>query len=177
MVVLLLCGGNLVVIVLNGCMWKYFVMDIVVEILKSPEVVLLLVARWEDTGKLNRSEPEQQQRTETVWQGVARLRQPPMADHNINMWHSNHCHCGKHYLASLSWPMSPTYCQYLAYIWSPWPLWVGWLPFAIRLDTRQLLFIYIASVGHPTSRPGWVIWIDFCVKLYHSVLPSMFWMV
>ena len=45
MVVLLLCGGNLVVIVLNGCMWKYFVMDIVVEIFKAPEVVLLLVAR------------------------------------------------------------------------------------------------------------------------------------
>jgi len=38
-------GGNLVVIVLNGCMWIYFVMDIVVEILKAPEVVLLLVAR------------------------------------------------------------------------------------------------------------------------------------
>ena len=45
MVVLLLCGGNLAVIVLNGCMWKYFVMDIVVEIFKAPEVVLLLVAR------------------------------------------------------------------------------------------------------------------------------------
>ena len=37
--------GTLAVIVLNGCMWKYFVMDIVVEILKSSEVVLLLVAR------------------------------------------------------------------------------------------------------------------------------------